>query len=107
MNGFKITYNGKPINVSVEDGLLIIHIDKVNEQAFFCVGSVEYNTQYRNIWHDFTPLELGDTVEICMTDIENISPPIRTIFEDNIVQPISKLEGFYKLEALLKEKGLL
>lgn len=107
MKGFEITYNGLNNKVAVNEGLLTIHINNINEQAFIYAGSVEYDEQRRNIWYNFVPIKPGDKIEIKMVETDNISEPETKVTDKSIKRPISKLEAFYRVEALLKEKGLL
>lgn len=108
MKGIRLNYKDNQLNICVEKELFTIRIDNVVDKCTFMhVGSVDYDTHKRNIWHEFTPIDLGDVFEIGLTDIQEADPPAKSMYDTNIKRPISKLEGFYKLESLLKEKGLL
>ncbi len=107
MKGFEITCNRCNTTMVVKEGLLTIHINDVNGKAFIYVGSVEYDEQKRNVWYNSVPIKSGDKIEIKMVETDNISEPETNVTDKRIKRPISKLEAFYQLEALLKEKGLL
>lgn len=111
MIGIEITHTDKKSIVGEDEGLIIIHIDSVNinnrKDTFIHSQSVNYDTNERKIWHEISPVSLGDVIEIKVTDTNNVDHPIKIVHENNIQSPISKLEEFYKIESLLKEKGLL
>lgn len=111
MKGFEIIHHNRTTIAGTDNGLLVININTVNtnfrKDAFIHSYSVEYDTLESKIWHDFTRVEVGDTFKIEVEDIKETDTPTKILKDPNIVRPISKLEEFYKLDSLLKEKGLL
>lgn len=107
MKAFEITLNGKKTIVGAEDGLLTILINTLNANGRIHSSTVEYNSNTRNTWHESLPINEGDVIKIKVVDAENITPPVKSIRDEKIKRPESKLERFYRLENLLKQEGLI
>ncbi len=111
MKGIEFIHNDKTLTIGTEDGLLTLHIDSVDVKdrkgAFIYAAIVEYDTKTRNIWHQYTPVTVGDSIEIRMIDTQKMDSPVKSVYDNKITRPVSKLESFYRLESLLKEKGLI
>ena len=52
------------------------------------------------------PIELGDTFEFEVVETDQMTEPVETKKKD-VERPISRLEQFYQLESLIKERGVL
>ena len=50
---------------------------------------------------------IQDIIGLKVVDAENITPPVKSILDEKIKRPESKLERFYRLENLLKQEGLI
>ena len=50
---------------------------------------------------------IQDIIGLKVVDAENITPPVKSIRDEKIKRPESKLERFYRLENLLKQEGLI
>lgn len=107
MEGFEITYNGQSISIELDELTTILINHVVDRDSSIYVGNVNYTTKERKIWNDFTPLQLGDRLKITFLNINKSDPPQKNMHESTMKRPISDIESFYKLESLLKEKGLL
>lgn len=111
MKAFEIIHNDKKTIVGVEDGLLTILVNTLNangrKDSFIYSGTVEYDSKTKNTWHEFLPIEEGDVIKIKVVDADNLTPPVKSIRDENIKRPESKLERFYRLENLLKQEGLI
>lgn len=111
MKAFEITLNGKKTIVGAEDGLLTILINTLNanerKDSFIHSSTVEYDSNTKNTWHESLPINEGDVIKIKVVDAENITPPVKSIRDEKIKRPESKLERFYRLENLLKQEGLI
>lgn len=106
MKGIAIDYNGKTTQIAAGDGMLTISINDVNGKGYIYTAYTDYREQRRSVWHDHTPLCPGDRFHITVGEITP-TPPVRSETDETIRRPISKLECFRRLEAHLKEKGLL
>lgn len=111
MKAFEITLNGKKTIAGVADGLLTILINTLNangrKDSFIHSSTVEYDSNTKNTWHESLPINEGDVIKIKVVDAENITPPVKSIRDEKIKRPESKLERFYRLENLLKQEGLI
>ena len=107
MKGLKINYKGKNMSAAVKDGvLLVVDMHDVRGESFFYAGSVVYDEQLGRVWYPIVPIELGDTFEFEVVETDQMTEPGETKKKD-VERPISKLEQFYQLESLIKERGLL
>lgn len=107
MKGLKINYKGENTIAAVKDGdLLVVDIHDVRGEAFFYVDSVDYEEQLGRVWYPIVPIELGDTLEFEVVETDQMTEPVEPEKKE-IKRPISKLEQFYQLESLIKERGLL
>ena len=99
MKGLKINYKGKNTIAAVKDGdLLVVDMHDVRGESFFYAGSVDYDEQLGRVWYPIVPIELGDTFEFEVVETDQ---------KKDVERAISKLEQFYQLESLIKERGLL
>lgn len=111
MKGIEISHNNRTTTIGIENGLLIVHINcidtKNKKDVFIYSSSTDFETKTQNTWHEFTPISIGEVFEIKIVDIREIDSPVKTVYDRTIIHPISKLEQFYKLESLLKEKNMI
>ena len=107
MKGLKINYKRKNTIAAVKDGdLLVVDMHDVRGESFFYAGSVDYDEQLGRVWYSIVTIELGDTFEFEVVETDQMTEPVETKKKD-VERPISKLEQFYRLESLIKERGLL
>lgn len=107
MKGFEINYKGNITKVMANNGMITIHIYDLNGSGHIYAGNIEYLERQRNIWYDNMSIELGDKFEIKVCEIDQMSEPIISKEDKTIERPMSKLENFRRMEAHLKEQGLL
>ena len=109
MKGFIITHNEEQIKIGVEDGLSLINFWYLNpERNFMDITTFDYKEKQRNEWVSFAPINIGDCWKIEFTEIDSVSPPVKSVKKDDIQRPVyDKLATFRRLENELKEKGLL
>lgn len=111
MKAFEIIHNDNKTIVGVADGLLTILVNTLNvngrKDSFIYSGTMDYTSKTRNTWHGYLPIKEGDVIKIKVVDAENITPPVKSIRDEKIKRPESKLESFYRLENLLKQEGLI
>lgn len=107
MKGFEISYNDDTAYVAIEDGLLMINVYNLRGEGNLYVGGVDYQKQTKLSWYDHVPIDIGAKIGIKFTEIDHISVPVRSIHDQSIKRPLSKLELFFRLEQYLKSQGLL
>ena len=115
MIGFNVFYNGKSTKVAIkEDSMLIIHMyihngdgPKLKDgETHIYIGGVDYEEYRGHIWDNNSTINMNDTFEIKVMEIDEPSDSLMEEDKD-IKRPMSKLEFFNSLENELKEKGLL
>ena len=109
MKGFIITHNEEQIKIGVEDGLTLINFWYSDpERNYIDITVSDYKEKQKNKWVSFAPININDRWKIEFTEIDSVSPPVKSVKNDNIQRPvIDKLAEFRRLENELKEKGLL
>ena len=91
MKSFEINYRGVTTTISAKnEESIVILINDSKEQAFI-----------------YEPIKPDDVVDIKVIESDGMTESAIMTDIANIKSPISKLESFYKLEALLKKRGLL
>jgi hypothetical protein len=108
MKGFEVYVNGEVTKVPVhDDGLTLIDIFHKDDDSRIHIERIDYTECQRIVWHDYSPINIGDRFEIKVTEIDEPSTSAKTIMDKNIKRPITKLEYFRILETELKEQGLI
>jgi hypothetical protein len=113
--GIEIRYNGKTTKVSVEDGMITVHLFNQNGNSpglkdgdsRMDIWGIDYEKCTRYAWYDSLPINIGDRFEIKVTEIDVPSSPAKTTEDKSIKRPKTKLEFFRELETELKKQGLI
>ena len=113
MKGFVFRYKNEEIKIGVnKGGILKAILSNFKGASESYVGSIDYINSETRSWNDFIRLDIGEKLEVELTDIGENSHLMYFTKEDitNHIQPNnikSKLEMFLELEADLKERKLL
>jgi hypothetical protein len=115
MKGFEIRYNDKMTKVAVKNGMITVQIFNNNGKSRMLmdgdsrmyIGGVDYANCKWIIWHNDSPIKIGDKFEIKVAEIDSFSAPVEIKEDKSIKRPKTKLEFFRELEADLKKQGLI
>lgn len=107
MKGFKVYYRQETIKAAVSDGMITFNLFNNNQNCHLYIGAIDYAENRRIEWRDFSEIEIGDELEIEVSEIEAPSTPAKIEHDMKIERPKNKLEIFQELENKLKQKGLL
>ncbi len=107
MKGFEIHYRDKTIRAAVPDGEITLNLFNNNGNSRLYIGAIDYSENRRIEWHDFSKIEIGDIIEIKVSEIDTPSTPAKIVEDSKIERPKNKLEIFRELENKLKQKELL
>lgn len=107
MKGFKIHYRNKRIRAAVPDGDITINLFNNNGNSRLNIGAIDYAENRRIEWQVFSLIEIGDILEIKVSEIYTPSTPAKIVKDRKIERPKNRLEIFRELENKLKQKGLL
>ena len=107
MKGFKVYYGQETIKAAVSDGMNTFNLFNNNQNCHLYIGAIDYAENRRIEWRDFSEIEIGDELEIEVSEIEAPSTPAKIEHDMKIERPKNKLEIFQELENKLKQKGLL
>jgi hypothetical protein len=113
--GIEIRYNDKTTKVSVEDGMITVHLFNQNGNSpglkdgdsRMDIWGIDYEKCTRYVWYDSLPINIGDRFEIKVTEIDAPSSPAKTTEDKSVKRPKTKLEFFRELETELKKQGLI
>lgn len=119
MVGFKVIFKGKEINIAPDfDAGILIYNRNENEYYISALGLQENldNDSITHTWID-SEMNLGESVEIEIAEIDKCSSPILTFKSFSNPKPLTnieiknmldeKLEDYYLMERVLKKEGLI
>lgn len=108
MKNFEINYRGVTTTISAKnEESIVILINDSKERAFIYAGSTDRDKKSRKVWFSNEPIKLDDVIDIKVIETDGMTEPVIMTDIVDVKSPVSKLESFYKLEALLKKRGLL
>lgn len=108
MKSFEVNYRGVTTTISAKnEESIVILINDSQEQAFIYAGSTDHDKKSRKVWFSNEPIKPDDVIDIKVIESDGMTESAIMTDIANIKSPVSKLESFYKLEALLKKRGLL
>lgn len=118
MKGFKITFNGKTIEIAAEFGISVFAHQR-NANFHVSVGGIEIKSDNHMVTHSWIDSEMlqEESIEIEIIDVQKNSEQGQmkvafscpTVLTKNEIEEmfVEKLNNFHALERLLKKEGLI
>lgn len=106
MKGFTLQKGNNIISGAIEEGITSIILTNKDGVFRLHFGSMDKTGMHAYTWYA-SDLELGDTLQICYTNIVNISEPQSILDYNSLDHDKIELEYYHRLKKELIEEGVL
>lgn len=106
MKGFTLKKGGNIISGAIEEGITSIILSNKDGVFRLHFGSLDKTGMQACTWYA-SDLELGDTLQICYTDVVNTSEPQEVLDYNSLDHDKVELDYYYRLKRELIEEGVL
>ncbi|WP_320167775.1 hypothetical protein [Mangrovibacterium marinum] len=106
MKGFTLRKDNNIISGAIKEGITSIILTNKDGVFRLTFGSMDKTGMHAYTWYA-SDLEVGDTLQICYTDIVNISEPQVILDYNSLDHDKLELDYYHRLKKELIEEGVL